>query len=98
LQSMGGLAAENYSSLPLYGSNKRLQLWRQDLKSINMAASEDDRGTAVAEALGGKVHSRRAASKVAFGGGRKRLQRGHGRSTLGGGRKRSQWGRRGCWR
>jgi hypothetical protein len=45
----GKLVAENYSSLSLCSSNKRLQLWRQDLKSNNMAASEDGRGMAVAE-------------------------------------------------
>jgi hypothetical protein len=46
--------AENYSSLLLCGSSKRLQLRQQDLKSNDMAASEDDRGMAVAEALGRK--------------------------------------------
>ncbi len=46
---MGKLAAENYSSLRLCGSSKRLQLQRQDLKSNDMAASEDGGGTAVAE-------------------------------------------------
>jgi hypothetical protein len=45
----GELAAENYSSLPLCGSSKRLQLRRQDLKINNLAMSEDGRGTAVAE-------------------------------------------------
>jgi hypothetical protein len=45
----GELAAENYSSLPLCGSSKRLQLRWQDLKSNNMAASEDGGGMAVAE-------------------------------------------------
>jgi hypothetical protein len=43
------LVAKNYSSLPLCGSSKRLQLWQQDLKSNNMAASEDGGGTVVVE-------------------------------------------------
>jgi hypothetical protein len=55
LQSRGKLAAENYSSLPQCGSSKRLQLRRQDLKSNDMAASEDGGGAAVAEALGRKI-------------------------------------------
>jgi hypothetical protein len=55
LQSSGALAAENYSSLPQCGSSKRLQLLRQDLKSNDMAASEDGRGVAVAAALGRKI-------------------------------------------
>ncbi len=46
---MGKLATENYSSLPLCGSSKRLQLLQQDLKSNDMAASEDGGGAAVAE-------------------------------------------------
>ncbi len=45
----GKLAAENYSNLLLCGSSKRLQLRQQDLKSNNMAASEDGGGAAVAE-------------------------------------------------
>jgi hypothetical protein len=49
------LAAENYSSLLQFGSSKRLQLRQQDLKSNNMAASEDCRGATVAEALGRKI-------------------------------------------
>ncbi len=47
--------AENYSSLPQCGSSKRLQLRWQDLKSNDMAASEDGGGTAVAGALGRKI-------------------------------------------
>ncbi len=46
---MGELVAENYSSLPLCGSSKRLQLRWQDLKSNNMAASEDGGGAALVE-------------------------------------------------
>jgi hypothetical protein len=46
---MGELAAENYCSLPLCDSSKRLQLRQQDLKSKDMAASEDSVGAAVAE-------------------------------------------------
>ena len=47
-----GMAAWDYSSLPQCSSSKRLQLQRQDLKNNDMAASEDGRGAAVAEALG----------------------------------------------
>jgi hypothetical protein len=35
----GKLAAENYSSLPLCGSSKRLQVRQQDLKSKDMELS-----------------------------------------------------------
>ncbi len=49
-----GMEAWDYSSLPQCGRSKRLQLRRQDLKSNGMVASEDDRGAAMAEALGGK--------------------------------------------
>ncbi len=63
----------DYSSLPQCGSSKRLQLWQQDLKSNDMAASEDGGVAAVAEALGRK--------RPLLGGGRKRLQQRHGRST-----------------
>ncbi len=52
MQSRGELAAENYSSLPQCGSSKRMQLRWQDLKNNDMAASEDGRCAAVAEALG----------------------------------------------
>jgi hypothetical protein len=55
LQSRGALAAENYSSLQQCGSSKRLQLRWQDLKSNDMAASEDGGGAAVAWALGRKT-------------------------------------------
>ncbi len=48
------MAAWDDSSLPHCGSSKRLQLRRQDSKSNDMVASEDGRGAAVAEALGGK--------------------------------------------
>jgi hypothetical protein len=58
-----GMAAWDYSSLPQCGSSKRLQLWRQDLKSNDMAVSEDGRGTAVAEALGEKRFCWAAAGK-----------------------------------
>jgi hypothetical protein len=51
LQSRGALLAENYSSLPQCGSSKRLQLQQQDLKSNDMAASEDGGGAVVAEPL-----------------------------------------------
>ncbi len=54
MQSRGALAAENYSSLPQCSSSKRLQLRRQDLKSNDMAASEDGRGAAAAGVLGRK--------------------------------------------
>jgi hypothetical protein len=54
LQSRGALAAENYTSLPQYGS-RRLQLRRQGLKSNDMAASEDGGGAVVAGALGRKI-------------------------------------------
>ncbi len=47
--------AENYSSLPQCGSSKGLQLRRQDLKSNDMAASEDGGGAAVAGVLGRKI-------------------------------------------
>ncbi len=89
MQSRGALAAENYSSLPQCGSSKRLQLRRQDLKSNDMAASEDGRGAAVAEALGRK--------RLLLGGGRKRLQQGRGGSTLGGSRIRLQRGHGKSW-
>jgi hypothetical protein len=55
LQSRGKLVAENYSSLSQCGSSKRLQLQQQDLKSNDMAGSEDGGGMAVAEALGRKI-------------------------------------------
>ncbi len=58
-----GMAAWDYSSLPQCGSSKRLQLWWQDLKSNDMVASEDGRGAAVAEALGGKRFCWAAAGK-----------------------------------
>jgi hypothetical protein len=47
----GELAAENLSRLPQCGSSKRLQLRQQNLKSKDMAASEDGGCAAVAEAL-----------------------------------------------
>jgi hypothetical protein len=47
--TMGNLAPENYSSLLLCSSSKRLQLRQQDLKSNDIAASEDGGGTALAE-------------------------------------------------
>jgi hypothetical protein len=55
LQSRGTLAAESYSSPLQCGSSKRLQLRKQDLKSNNMAVSENGGGAAVAEALGRKI-------------------------------------------
>ncbi len=79
----------DYSSLLQCSISKRLQQWQKDLKSNNMAASEDGRGMAVAEALGGK--------RLLLGGGRKRLQQGCGGSTLGGSRKRLQRGRSKSW-
>jgi hypothetical protein len=45
----GQVSSRKYSSLPLCGSSKKLQLQRQNLKSNNMAASEDGGGAAVAE-------------------------------------------------
>jgi hypothetical protein len=58
-----GMAAWDYSSLPQCGSSKRLQLRRQDLKSNDTVASEDGRGTAVAEVLGGTRFCWAAAGK-----------------------------------
>jgi hypothetical protein len=58
-----GMAAWDYSSLPQCSSSKRLQLRQQDLKSNDMVASEDGRGAAVAEALGGKRFCWAAAGK-----------------------------------
>ena len=58
-----GMAAWDYSSLPQCSSSKRLQLQRQDLKNNDMAASEDGRGAAVAEVLGGKRFCCAAAGK-----------------------------------
>jgi hypothetical protein len=58
-----GMAAWDYSSLPQCGSSKRLQLQRQDLRSNDMVASEDGRGAAVAEELGGKRFCWAAAGK-----------------------------------
>jgi hypothetical protein len=93
LQSRGALAKKKSSSLPQCGSNKRLQLRQQDLKSINMAASEDGGGVVVAEALGRKI----SQPEVLLGGSRKRLQQGRDRSTLDGGRNRLQRGCGGSW-
>jgi hypothetical protein len=84
LQSRGALAAENYSSLPQCGSSKRLQLRRQDLKSNDMAASEDGGGAAVAGALGRKMSQQergirsvvgRRQEKIAAGARRKQVGR-----------------------
>jgi hypothetical protein len=55
----------------------------------NMTASEDGRGVAVAEELGGK--------RSLLGSGRKRLQQGRGGSTLDGSRKTLQLGHNESW-
>ncbi len=43
------VSSRNYGSLPLCGESKRLQQRWQDLRSDDMAASEDGGGAAVAE-------------------------------------------------
>jgi hypothetical protein len=67
LQSRGALAAENYTSLPQCGSSKRLQLRRQNLKSNDMAASEDGGGAAVAGALGRKISQQERSIRSVVG-------------------------------
>ncbi len=59
--------AENYTSLPQCGSSKRLQLRRQDLKSNDMAASEDGGGAAVAGALGRKISQQERSIRSVVG-------------------------------
>ncbi len=78
-----GMAAWDYSSLPQCGSSKRLQLRRQDLKSNNMVASEDGRGAAVAEALGGKDFVGQRQEKIAAGMRRKHVGRWQEKITVG---------------
>jgi hypothetical protein len=67
LQSRGALAAENYTSLPQCGSSKKLQLRRQNLKSNDMAASEDGGGAAVAGALGRRISQQERSIRSVVG-------------------------------
>jgi hypothetical protein len=91
----GKLVAENYSSLLLCGSSKRLQLRRQDFKSNNMQHQKMVETPRWQRCWAEKKRSRRVASEALLGGSRKQLQQGHCRSTLGGVRKRLQQGRSG---
>ncbi len=67
MQSRGALAAENYTSLPQCGSSKKLQLRRQNLKSNDMAASEDGGGAAVAGALGRRISQQERSIRSVVG-------------------------------
>ncbi len=75
--------AENYSSLPLCGSSKRLQLRRQDLKSNNMAASKDGGCAAMAEALGGKRSQRERGIRSIVGRWQEKIAAGAGQKHVG---------------
>jgi hypothetical protein len=83
LQSRGPLAAENYTSLPQCGSSKRLQLRWQDLKSNNMAASEDGGGAAVAGALGRKISQQERGIRSVVGQRQEKIAAGAQRKHVG---------------
>ncbi len=83
MQSRGKLAAENYSSLPQFGSSKRLQLRQQDLKSNDMAASEDCRGAAVAEVLGRKISEQERGIRSIVGWRQEKIAAGAGQKHIG---------------
>ncbi len=92
ITEQGKLVVENHSSQPQCGSSKRLQLRRQNLKSNNMAASEDGRGAVVAVALGRKISQqergirsnvRRWQEKIAAGARRKHVGRRQEKITAG---------------
>ncbi len=83
MQSRGALAAENYTSLPQCCSSKRLQLRRQDLKSNDIAASEEGGGTAVAGALGRKISQQERGIRSVVGWRQEKIAAGARRKHVG---------------